>query len=792
MGASVSNLADLATNPYLIKLVGQESVNCSNEYWNRLLPFDIQTPLTNEASFYLEAAVSSLQQRFYRNDLRTHNLATLLQQFIVKATSVLGSIKMGQEINASDIKMARNALLIFRIFTKYILEHRSSHSMNLHFADITSKASNSPSLAEYTVHLLFLLVIEIIPSDITYGLLYESLSSLLILLSAQVSGYGGDEIPATCKYFTSNKCLADAPAFIHRLVLNVAENLPCPPNMLAENHAPGMLWNAASTIASGLMTVVTLGYSRRAASARAEAKLESGSPGGGVLHPLAKQSCHLLLVLTTQSTGFISAASAAPDTDGEDGATSPPNSASAAVAAATASRSIFRDIGSNPYREALFALTPLGEVNAEAKHNGGQGKDLEKGGGNERGIIPPRIPFGRLCETLASTVNTDSSVLLLYLLLHRNDFFRAFVMETRAYEKFTFSICSLLYQSPAENSHLVYMALIVLLILTENENFAKDVHDIPVKKPPPNVERQLTGVSLGSLLVYVLTQTIRHHLNQLRDKYLHINSLAALANLSPKIANLHPYVSQALVDLLQKLVKRHKRLVNEIRTLNDQLKEQKNTTGTKVPPYPDVRLNMMSSSDALLQDLSLLEEVIRMTLEIFNSILTHSLTANTHLIYNLLYQREYLAPIHNHPSFSDLMQNIDTVLGFFASRIEKDLGLHPTETSAVMTVITKSMGDFARTHTLKEFQELKFKYVEEESPDEFFIPYVWSLVYRHSGLGFEQKLLHSFGGYEYCASEEEAEGDVATTTTATETTTGAITSSDFGNPKINERQSIRG
>lgn len=47
----------------------------------------------------------------------------------------------------------------------------------------------------------------------------------------------------------------------------------------------------------------------------------------------------------------------------------------------------------------------------------------------------------------------------------------------------TFSICSLLYQSPAENSHLVYMALIVLLILTENEDFAKDVHDIVSRKP---------------------------------------------------------------------------------------------------------------------------------------------------------------------------------------------------------------------------------------------------------------------------------------------------------------------
>ncbi|KAM3188215.1 hypothetical protein ACTXT7_000713 [Hymenolepis weldensis] len=358
MGASVSNLSDLATNPYLIKLVGQESVHSSNEYWNRLLSFDIQTPLTNEASFYLETAVSSLQQRFYRNDLRTHNLVTLLQQFIVKATLVLGNIKMGQEINPQDVKMAQNALLIFRIFTKYILENRSSHSMNLHFADINSKASNSTSLAEYTVHLLFLLVIEITPSDKTYGLLYESISSLLILLSAQVSGYGGDGIPATCKYFTSKKCLEDAPAFIHRLLLNVAENLPCPPSMLAEDHAPGLLWNAASTIASGLMTVVTLGYSRRSANSRADSTAHSADPGEAVLHPLAKQSCHLLLVLTSQSTGFISAVSAPPQ---QVDPTNSGGTSESAVAAST-SRSIFRDICSNPYREALFSLTPLGKT----------------------------------------------------------------------------------------------------------------------------------------------------------------------------------------------------------------------------------------------------------------------------------------------------------------------------------------------------------------------------------------------------------------------------------------------
>lgn len=34
----------------------------------------------------------------------------------------------------------------------------------------------------------------------------------------------------------------------------------------------------------------------------------------------------------------------------------------------------------------------------------------------------------------------------------------------------------------------------------------------------------------------------------------------------------------------------------------------------------------------------------------------------------------------------------------------------------------------------QKFPELKFKYVEEDQPEDFFIPYVWSLVF-HSGVG---------------------------------------------------------
>lgn len=45
---------------------------------------------------------------------------------------------------------------------------------------------------------------------------------------------------------------------------------------------------------------------------------------------------------------------------------------------------------------------------------------------------------------------------------------------------------------------------------------------------------------------------------------------------------------------------------------------------------------------------------------------------------------------------------------------------------------------------LKKFPELKFKYVEENEPEEFFIPYVWTLVYHKSGLYWNPKCICMF------------------------------------------------
>lgn len=62
-----------------------------------------------------------------------------------------------------------------------------------------------------------------------------------------------------------------------------------------------------------------------------------------------------------------------------------------------------------------------------------------------------------------------------------------------------------------------------------------------------------------------------------------------------------------------------------------------------------------------IQDLTILEEVLRMVLEIINSCLTHQLPENPNLVYTLLYKREVFQPFTMHSAFQDIVQNIESV-----------------------------------------------------------------------------------------------------------------------------------
>ena len=54
---------------------------------------------------------------------------------------------------------------------------------------------------------------------------------------------------------------------------------------------------------------------------------------------------------------------------------------------------------------------------------------------------------------------------------------------------------------------------------------------------------------------------------KMRDKYLHTNCLAAMANMSSQFKNLHPYVAQRIVSLFETLARKHSRLVDGLQVV---------------------------------------------------------------------------------------------------------------------------------------------------------------------------------------------------------------------------------
>jgi len=353
----------------------------------------------------------------------------------------------------------------------------------------------------------------------------------------------------------------------------------------------------------------------------------------------------------------------------------------------------------NPFREALFSFGNASD------------KVLDTG-------VSFRLEYPPLYTTLANTLHTEEATLLLYLLLHRNNKFRNFVLAGSDTEQLVIPILQTLYtctvNAQQANNHHIYMSLIILLIASEEELFNQTVHGslLRAQQVAWYTERTVSQLSLGGMLILVVIRTIQYNMLKMRDKYLHTNCLAALANMSSQFKHLHPYVAQRLVSLFETLARKHSRLVDGLETVGEDVQEE---------GFDEV-------SDAV-QDAAVLEEVLRMVLEIINSCLVHQTQHNPNLIYTILYKKELFEVAAKNPAFQDLMGNITIVLVYISSRLEQvtERAGGTLSVDEVQEVVRQGATQFPKDR-LTKLPDLKFKYVEEDKPEDFFIPYVWSLA----------------------------------------------------------------
>jgi len=301
-----------------------------------------------------------------------------------------------------------------------------------------------------------------------------------------------------------------------------------------------------------------------------------------------------------------------------------------------------------------------------------------------------------------------------------NEEFRVYVLSRLDPEILILQILRLLYDGidGRANYSQMYILLTILLLFSQDEVFNENIQKISISYQQWFTERLLKSVSLGCLTYLVLIRIIQFNLSSHRDVYFHTNCLATMANLGNSIQDIHPYVAQRLVNLFDIVAKRYQKLVKKAQ----QQGEDENTDTVTI--YGDI---------------------VCLVLEIINSVLTRRLNSNPELIYSLLHKKDLFTNFQLHPRFGELIANIDNVISYFHARIS-EANLKSPSTEEISELIETA----ARTWPpgrLKEFPDLKFQYEEESESQEFFCPYVWALVYRHTWIYWDEDKTHILSDY---------------------------------------------
>uniref|UniRef100_A0A383WDY4 Dymeclin n=1 Tax=Tetradesmus obliquus TaxID=3088 RepID=A0A383WDY4_TETOB len=350
----------------------------------------------------------------------------------------------------------------------------------------------------------------------------------------------------------------------------------------------------------------------------------------------------------------------------------------------------------------------------QALQDDAAGADAEQGGrlssvAGARG--QPSISFARLYDYFATGPQSEGSTLLLYTLLHGSKSFQEYVLVRSDPETLLLPLLQQLYKANKRRANHLYMLQIIVLILSQDTSFSHNIHKVMLPGVVPWYrERVLSKISLGSLVAVVLLRTAHQNVGQLQDLYLPTNTLAALANLAPQVSGLHSHAAQRLVGLTSLLAKRW------------------------------LKLSQALGSSGPNQDIQVLHDFLRILLEVVNTVLSLNLGRNPELVYALLHRQELVAQLRGREGLAELAENLQAVIDFFNSRLDSVNGGQAAapEGQADWSVgrvleLVQTFAQSWRGERLKQLPELRFVYEEEAAPEEFFVPYCWSLAVAATG-----------------------------------------------------------
>lgn len=474
MGINVSKPGDLTENDLLKQFCGKQHIPAESEFWDTFLKFTIKTPNTSEEQLNLDNRLESSLESFIQNNLTSGNFGSLITVFLGKASDVLSLNDTESHLHVYKLY---NCSFILRVLIKYILEIGSEFLLLQHFEALPKASENGSTDQHQTA-----VPVEAIKTRTIDGTKFdaflESIFNLICVIPQKEFTYHlhlecVNVIIVLCSVYLYNQQTTER-STIFRTIYKCRYASTLLATLLhfvsRMNTAPATAYGNYSTggsfvfgLAEGLWSMLT--FAKKPVDALDAEDLPKSFKEH---YPLSNQSLLLILILTNHN----------------------------------ADDSV--DIQNNPYRYSLF--------------NCSNSTDLVKDD-----VSSFKIDFSGLYQTLCKITHLDQTTLLLYLLLHRNEKFYKFVMAQPNLQELVIPILQILYNAPDSSSHHIYMSLIVLLILSEDDGFNKSVHQIMLKNIQWYTERSISEISLGGLLILVIIRTVQYNMLKVRDKYLHTN-----------------------------------------------------------------------------------------------------------------------------------------------------------------------------------------------------------------------------------------------------------------------------
>ncbi len=170
-----------------------------------------------------------------------------------------------------------------------------------------------------------------------------------------------------------------------------------------------------------------------------------------------------------------------------------------------------------------------------------------------------KLDCAQLFDAFGARLDHDPHILLLYFLLHRNTFVKQFVLSRTDLDTLLLPLLHHLYDVTGKetiNPQQIYMMLIILLMLSQQDEFGATCQRLLVAEVGWYTEQVLLDISVADVIALVLVRTVILNLSRLQDGYLHTNCMAILANLSSSFSKLHAHTSQRLFGLMSFLRKR--------------------------------------------------------------------------------------------------------------------------------------------------------------------------------------------------------------------------------------------